>query len=522
GSIGPTRSGTEDPIGLEKIYREQLSVLINEGVDAVLLETFRSIEHALALVALAKEMAPGQPLVAEMALRMKPETLEWEQDPRVFVQGAHDRGADVVGVNCCAPWEATAFLDAIRDLPQVRDARVMISAMPNAGGFQRIGHRYMTHVNSEYMGKLARTFASKGVHLIGGCCEVHPQHLTEMSNYLHGFQAGEGTVVHVPPRTRPTAGDDAKLANGPFSRKIKAGQFAVSVETLPPRGTSKSALAAKIEFVNELADSGLADALDITDGSRGIPLVPPADFVSAIREELSWTRETGDRLEFIPHFSTRDLNSMGVQSRLIGYYVRRIHNVLFITGDPPKMSPGYPRSTAVFDLDSISMVRYTHAYLNAGLDLGGESLGRGADPRTHFTIGSGFEPEAVNRERELERLKRKIDAGSDYIFTQPVFRREALAILDSVPTRPPILIGVMILGSLEQAQRMAQVPGVVVPDDLLDRFGKYESPEDQLKLGQEVAIEQIKRIREQGRPGIYLMSPASHKPVIPVLKAALA
>ncbi len=61
-------------------------------------------------------------------------------------------------------------------------------------------------------------------------------------------------------------------------------------------------------------------------------------------------------------------------SSTIGYWANKIHNVLFVTGDPPKMSPTYPRSTAVFDLDSVALVRFAQAYLNAGLVFSGHPL----------------------------------------------------------------------------------------------------------------------------------------------------
>ncbi|MBI2965758.1 MAG: homocysteine S-methyltransferase family protein [Chloroflexi bacterium] len=525
GSVGPTRTGQESPGRLKGIYQRQLETLVGEGVDAVLFETFGVLDHLTALIKLAKQAGPRTPVVAEMALRMKPDGSGWQQDPVAFVNAAAEHGADVVGVNCCAPWEATAFHEVVKDVPVVRERRVLVSAMPNAGGFQRIGHRYMTHVNPEYMGKLARTFANLGVNLVGGCCEVHPNHIAEMYNYLHGLAGGKTVAPALSTHARTPAGDDIKKTNGKFSAKIKSGiksdQFAVSVETLPPRGTGAGLLKSKVEFVRELAESGLADAVDITDGSRGIPLMPPGDFASVVRESLGWTAATGDALEFIPHFSTRDLNVMGLQSRLIGYHARRIYNVLFITGDPPKMAPTYPRSTAVFDLDSIGMVRYAHGYLNAGVDFGGEPLGRQGDPRTRFTVGCGFEPEAVNREREVERLRRKIDAGADYVFTQPVFRRSALEVLEPFRGGVPILIGVMILSGLEHANRMAEVPGVVIPEDLIKRMAKFETVEDQARLGQDLAAEQIRWVRDQGWPGVYLMSPASHRPVLPVLRAAL-
>jgi homocysteine S-methyltransferase len=195
--------------------------------------------------------------------------------------------------------------------------------------------------------------------------------------------------------------------------------------------------------------------------------------------------------------------------------------VLFITGDPPKMSPTYPRSTAVFDLDSVAMVRLTHSCLNAGVDFGGTPLGKQADPRTHFTIGTGFEPEAVDSKRELDRLRQKLDNGADYIMTQPAFRHEPLVALEKFRAQRPILVGVMVLTSLEQAQRLAQVPGVVLPDEILQRLATASTPADQAKIGRDIAAEQVRWVLREGWSGLYLMAPAGTGGVVNVLQAGL-
>ena len=135
--------------------------------------------------------------------------------------------------------------------------------MPNAGGFQRIGHRYMTSVNAEYMGKTARTLSARGVWLIGGCCEVYPVHIREMDNYLQGIGASGRTVISPASPPAQPVGEDLKGDNGQFSRKIKDGEFAVSVEMLPPRGTSFKNVQGKIDVVARLAGYGLADAVKL-------------------------------------------------------------------------------------------------------------------------------------------------------------------------------------------------------------------------------------------------------------------
>lgn len=518
GSIGPSCDDELTPEQVADIYQEQVEALSAAGVDALLLETFNSLAEAKALLKLINSLPNTPPVIVQMALQQNANS-EWNVEPIPYIEAAAELGASVVGVNCCTPWDASAFTEQANTLDVVRDRKILLSAMPNAGGFQRIGHRFMTAVNPEFMGKQARTFAAQGVRLIGGCCEVHPEHILEMNNYLQGSQVSQHTIQMQPQDAMAPNGPEAKANNGPFSQKLMNGEFVVSVELLPSRGTSPVVLKHKIDFVNQLAESGLADALDITDGSRGIPLVPPGDFISSIRQTLDWTAETGDKLELIPHFTTRDLNVMGLQSRLMGYYSQRINNVVFITGDPPKMSPTYPRSTAVFDANSVDMLNYTQHCLNAGVDFGGQRLGKHKDPRTHFTIGAGFEPEALDSKSEVVKLERKIDAGADYIMTQPAFRNEALSILEPYRQRVPALIGIMILTGLEHAKRVGQVPGVTIPDCIYERLSRFDTVEDQAKAGQEIAMEQIRWIREAGWPGLYLMSPASHARVIDTLGA---
>ncbi|MDW8344482.1 MAG: homocysteine S-methyltransferase family protein [Verrucomicrobiae bacterium] len=503
GSVGPASGDAS------VAYREQLEALVAAEVDALLLETFPTLEQLESVVDVARGVPGAPPIIAEL-------TIQNAAAPADFVERMVARGVAVVGVNCCAPWDAQAFVEQARRAEPVREGRVYLVAMPNAGGFQRIGNRFLSAVNAEYMGRLARTFRDLGLHLIGGCCEVHPQHIREMHNYLESRRDSSVVVVGAAPAAAPV-GPEQKRGNGPFSRKLFDGQFVVSVEVLPPRGTSPKAIRAKVDLVRRLAESGHVDAVDITDGSRGIPLMPPGEFIHLIRRELGWTR---DAIELIPHFTARDLNTMGIQSRLIGYHAHRIHNVLFITGDPPKMAPTYPRSTAVFDLDSIGMIRLTHSCLNAGLDFGGQPLGKaGEHPPTHFTIGTGFEPEALDGERERQRLEQKWEAGADYVMTQPAFRFEPLGCLERYRDRMRILVGVMILSNLDHARRMAQVPGVVIPETILNRLAAYEDPSDQGKVARDIAVEQALWVKREGWAGLYVMAPAGGAAIFDVLAA---
>lgn len=530
GSIGPVLPAAASHDAIRQNYGPHVAALVGAGVDAILMETFHSLEQALVIADLVAGQPDAPAIVMQMTLDESPDvngpeahswaSLDWS--PESLLASADEHGVAVVGVNCLAPWDATAFLEAAFETEPVRAGRVLLSAMPNAGGFRRIGQRFMNHVNPEFMGRLSRTYAQMGVSLIGGCCEVHPRHLEEMNGYLRSETAGSvaGTAPSSP--VLPPIGDDEKRQNGPFSQKLKNGEFAISVELLPPRGTAPRNLQSKIDFIAEMGESGLVDAIDITDGSRGIPLMPPGDFISLARVRLGLSGGDADPVEFIPHFTARDSNLMGLQGRLIGLQARGVHNVLIITGDPPKMSPTYPRSTAVFDLDSVALIRYVNSYLNAGVDFGGSPLGRQKDPRTRFTIGTGFEPEALDQQRELEKLDAKIDAGADYVMTQPVYRPDALAQLDRARQKVAILPGVMVLAGLDHARRMADAPGIVIPDAIFERLSRFDDPEDQAKAGRELASEQLRHLKADGWAGAYLMSTASHDHTGDILRAGLA
>ena len=108
-----------------------------------------------------------------------------------------------------------------------------------------------------------------------------------------------------------------------------------------------------------------------------------------------------------------------MQSDLLGAAALGIHNLICITGDPPKMG-NYPDATAVFDVDAIGLVNIVHN-LNRGLDIGGNPLGAG----TAFVIGVGANPGLPNIDEEIRRFDYKVEAGAEYVVTQPVFDLEA-------------------------------------------------------------------------------------------------
>ena len=109
-----------------------------------------------------------------------------------------------------------------------------------------------------------------------------------------------------------------------------------------------------------------------------------------------------------------------MQADLLACAACGIRNILFVTGDPPKLGD-YPHATGVFDADSIGMAAVQRR-LNCGIDLGGQAI----DPPTFAVIGVGLDPTALDQQRELDRFRQKVEAGAEFAITQPVFDPEAL------------------------------------------------------------------------------------------------
>ena len=263
--------------------------------------------------------------------------------------------------------------------------------------------------------------------------------------------------------------------------------------------------------VRALKDAGV-DAVNVPDGPRA------QSRMGALLSGLLIQRETG--LEAVVHYCCRDRNLLGMLSDLLGAAAGGLRNLLIITGDPPKMGP-YPDATAVFDIDSIGLTNLV-SRLNRGLDPGGNDLGS----TTRFVVGVGVNPAAPDFERELKRFAWKVEAGAEFAITQPVFD---LAQLDRFLARVegfriPIVAGIWPLLSLRNAEFLAnEVPGITVPDTVLDRMRRASAggKEAALAEGVSIAREMLAAVRQRVQ-GAQVSAPLGRVPVaLEVLSGAI-
>jgi len=261
--------------------------------------------------------------------------------------------------------------------------------------------------------------------------------------------------------------------------KFHAGKQVVLVEMVPPRSTDITKPLEGAKLLKELK----VDAINIPDGPRASARMTGLALAVLLRNQVD--------IETVLHYTCRDRNLLGMQSDLLGATALGVRNILAITGDPP-MIGDYPQATAVFDIDSIGLVHLIDN-LNHGIDVGEKRIG---DPTSFFT-GVGMDPNSVNPENEIHRLQLKKEAGAEYVITQPVFDVDSLeAFLEKADLGDLFLVaGIWPLVSLRNAEFMKnEVPGVFVPDKVIKRIAEFETKEDQLKAGIEIAQNMVDRV----------------------------
>ena len=459
GAIGPTgrmlaTAGEVRPQDVRAALREQAEALLEGGVDLIILETFPDIAELREAILAVKECC-DLPIVAQATFQRDGRTYGGEP-PDEVANVSSSLGADVAGVNCSlGPQSALEVVEQMAANTSIR-----VSAMPNAGLPRYMDQRLVYPSTPEYFAEYARKLVVAGANIVGGCCGTTPEHTAAMRRALDGEWNTKGRA----PRVSSTAsvaerGADLAPPAEPGRRtlreKLAAGEFVVSVELDPPRGLNPRK---SLEGAAHLKTLG-ADTINIGDS----PMARVR--MSAIALAVLIEQQVG--IETIIHFTSRDRNLMAIQSDLLGAHALGIRNVIALTGDPPATGD-YARATGVWDVDSIGLIRVLKM-LNGGTDWAGNSIGKG----TSFFVACAANPTADDVGVEVDRVRRKIEAGADLLMTQQLYSAGVLReFLDRLgPTGLPLLVGIMPLQSHRHTEFIHnELAGVTVPDDVRERM----------------------------------------------------
>ncbi len=486
GAMGPL--GTQiEPLGpmsfaeARGVFREQAEALVNAGVDLVILETFYELsELREAIFAVREAAGPELVIVAQVTVN-DDGSLRDGTSTETFTRSLDEWPADVIGVNCSAG--PKVLLETVEKMLSL--TAKPLSAMPNAGLPATVEGRNIYLCSPEYMAQYARRYIQAGVRVIGGCCGTTPEHIKQILGEVRSLQPLQ---THRPatvslsedekPQPRPLA--KVPVANkSQLGAKLAAGKFVAFVEILPPRGVDPAKEVAGAILCKE---NGI-DCINVPDGPRASARLSAQVTCQLIQQQAG--------IEAVLHFCCRDRNILSIQSELLGSHAMGVRNLICITGDPPRMGT-YPDASAVFDVDSIGLTNVVNN-LNHGLDIGGNPTGS----QTALLIGVGANPGALNMDEELRRFAWKVEAGAEYVVTQPVFDLDLLEVFlrKTEQYKLPIIAGIWPLTSYRNAEFMVNELRVPVPAAYMDRMRAADSAEKSRAEGVAIAREMTAKVR---------------------------
>jgi methionine synthase / methylenetetrahydrofolate reductase(NADPH) len=494
GAVGPMGVRIE-PLGptsfaeARAAFREQIDALLEAGVDLLVLETFGNLDELREAVMAARDAGGDEiPVIAQVTIDDFGH-LPGGTGTEAFTREMDSWPVDAIGLNCSVGPKAT--LETIERMIQFTSKP--LSAMPNAGLPQRVEGRNMYLCSPEYMSQYARRLLWAGVKVIGGCCGTTPDHIKLIRSETRSLQPLQKklAVTAREPEVRVHALEALPMARkSKLGQKLAEGKFVAFVEILPPRGVDATR---EIEGARLCARHGI-DCINVPDGPRASARMSAQVTCQLIQKDAA--------IEAVNHFCCRDRNILGIQSELLGAHSAGIRNLICITGDPPRMG-SYPDATAVFDVDAIGLVNIVNN-LNHGLDIGGNPMGS----QTALLIGVGANPGALNMDEEIRRFEWKVEAGAEYVVTQPVFDLNLLEIFLKriAHVRIPVVCGIWPLTSFRNAEFMVNELRVPVPEEFMERMRRVDNAEKAREEGVAIAREMVARVRGMVA-GVQLSAP---------------
>jgi homocysteine S-methyltransferase len=480
GSIGPLGVRLE-PLGKTGLdearaaFAEQIDALAQAGADLLIIETMPALNEAREALTAAREVAPDLPVLVMVTVDDESNCLDGSS-PEHAATRLTEWGAGAIGVNCSTgPATVLTAIEAMR-----KATTLPLAAMPNAGMPRAVEGRNIYLCSPEYMASFARKAIAAGAQFVGGCCGTTPNHIRAMRSAMRAIDAqsrveSSGAALELNTETPPAPLGQRSL----IGSLVEQGAFVTLVEIVPPKGIN---CVKEIEGARVLAGLGV-HAINVPDSPRASARMSAQSLCIQIQQH------TG--IETVLHYTCRDRNILSIQSDLLGASSIGLHNILCLTGDPPKLG-NYPDATAVFDVDAIGLVNIVRR-LNHGLDIGANAIGAS----TNLTIGVAANPGVPDIENELRRFRYKVEAGAEYAITQPVFDLRLLErFLERIAEfRIPVIAGIWPLTSLRNAEFMKNDLRVSMPEEIMLRMAQADTPDAAKREGVLIAQEMLEAVR---------------------------
>ncbi|HEX2052585.1 MAG TPA: bifunctional homocysteine S-methyltransferase/methylenetetrahydrofolate reductase [Actinomycetota bacterium] len=476
-------------------FREQISALAEAGADVLFLETQTDVDEAQQAVLAARSVC-DLPVIVSFAFTRDDHTLLGET-PETVARRMSELDVDALGVNCSeGPAQVLRLLRVIRRA----QPDLALAAMPNAGQPHRLGDRLLYQASPKYMADYAVRFFESGVSIIGGCCGTGPEHIRAMGQALAGItsRSAPAPIPDHEPVGRAALGLRVEPAPaavlGAFGNALGEKSKVYVVEMAPPRSASAARLVAAADT---LAKAGVT-AVSVADSPMARMRMSPWAACHLIQQEAD--------IATVLHFPTRGRNLLRIQGDLLASHALGIRNVFVCMGDPTSIGD-YPQAADHADVTPSGLIGLIKGKLNMGIDRTGASIGEA----TEFVVGCSVNLDAPDLDRETKVLRRKITAGADFAYSQPLFspaplERFRLRYEDRYGALElPILVGLLPIVSARHAEFLHnEVPGINVPEEVLHRMAAARSGAEEDGLG--LALETGRQLHDLSA-GLYLIPP---------------
>lgn len=492
GSVGPIGRHLE-PIGAislvsaRKFFQEQVDALAEGGADLIILETFSDLRE----VELAATAATSAclPFIAQMAFGHDGLT-SLGHSPGEAAAAMESMGAAVVGCNCsvgAAPMVSTVSQMMSR-------VSIPISAQPNAGFPTMHQGRTVFGSSPEYMASQAMRLVDAGASLVGGCCGTSPTHISAIRDSIPTRARPKkdqlpSRRITISTREPFLSSDNEIPEPSTFSTKLKEHKKVITMEVDPPRGFRASSELSQLE---QIRNAGVLDAINIADNPRAQRRMSPLAMATLVQNRLG--------METIMHLALRHRNYASLHSDLIGAHALGIQNIFTVMGDKPR-SDNYVNPYTPSNLTTTGALNLMKSF-NGGLDLSGEPL----ESPTAFLKGASFNPTAKDPDREFRLLESKLEAGADFLLTQPVYDSAAVQKtaqkFGGFPI--PVLIGILPLRSKRNAEFLQnEVPGISIPPEIMEAISSSSDPR---RTGMDISRRIVTELSDTVS-GVYYMAP---------------
>ncbi|WP_145372729.1 bifunctional homocysteine S-methyltransferase/methylenetetrahydrofolate reductase [Staphylococcus cohnii] len=486
GTVGGFRGVKQEDLGLEAIqYHTEIQVdtLIEEGVDGLLFETYYDLEELTNIIQATKRKH-RIPIIAQLTA-LNTNYLRDGTEINTALQRVVDSGADIVGLNCHhGPHHMQQSFSHI-ELPD----NAYLSCYPNASLLDIENSRFKYSDNAEYFGKVAEQLIQEGVRIIGGCCGTTPEHIQYIKSSVANLKPV--STKNVIPIKKYNSPSHVNTQQQNLTTKVKA-RPTIIVELDTPKHLDTETFFRNIKKL----DDAQIDAVTLADNSLATVRISNVAAASIIKQQYD--------IEPLVHITCRDRNLIGLQSHLLGLSLLNVNEILTITGDPSKIGH-LPGATNVYDVNSKGLTEIALRF-NEGINTDGDAL----KTKTNFNIAGAFDPNVRKLEGSVKRAEKKIESGTHYFITQPVYSTEKIEEIYEATKHldVPFFIGIMPVTSYNNALFLHnEVPGIKLSEDILEQFEAIKDDKEKTKaLSLKLSKELIDTVHKYFN-GLYLITP---------------